>query len=59
MTETTTDEQSEIPQGVWIAVGAGAGMVLGASEGGIEAGVGLVLGAGAGAIYETIKYKTD
>jgi L-aminopeptidase/D-esterase-like protein len=59
MSEATTDEQSGLPQGVWIAVGAGAGMSLGASEGGLGTGAGLVLGAGAGVIYEIVKCKIN
>lgn len=59
MSEATTDEQSNYPEGSWIAIGAGAGMVLGAAEGGIGAGTGLVLGAGAGLAYEVAKSRTN
>ena len=59
MAETGADEQSSYPDGTWIAIGGGAGMVLGASEGGIGAGIGLILGAGAGVAYEAIKSRTD
>jgi L-aminopeptidase/D-esterase-like protein len=59
MSEATTDEQSDFPEGSWIAIGAGAGMVLGAAEGGIGTGAGLVLGAGAGAAYEVVKSRTN
>lgn len=50
MSEETTDEQSGYPEGMWIAIGAGAGMMVGAATG--NAGAGLVLGAGAGVAYE-------
>ena len=59
MSEATTNEESSLPQGTWIAIGAGAGMVVGAAEGGIGTGVGLVLGAGAGTAYEAVKVRTN
>lgn len=59
MAETSAEDQSTYPEGTWIAIGAGAGMVLGAAEGGIGAGVGLVLGAGAGVAYEIGKSRTS
>ena len=59
MSEATTNEELPIPKGAWIAIGAGAGMMLGAAEGGIGTGVGLVLGAGAGAAYEAFKFRIN
>lgn len=59
MAEAATDEQSHDTEGMWIALGGGAGMVLGAAEGGIGAVTGLVLGAGAGLAYKVAKSRTN
>ncbi|WP_248910555.1 hypothetical protein [Halocatena marina] len=57
MSEETTDEQSGYPEGMWIAIGAGVGMMVGAATG--NTGAGLVLGTGAGVAYEGTKHYTN